>query len=264
VADFADRWTREGNEQIHRTAESRGMTKSHVPDATVQSALNRANLPLDKRVAEDIVADRAFAMTALSTTLHEIRRRNPSTLAMIARTRMDTEQIAMLLSVDPDEPGVDIRVRESAVRARSHESKRADLATALQSQAITPDQFRHTLATDLDSPLSESDHLHVVAAQHAAMRVASGEEWQPMPLGGRAIMYIEAFRDATVSRAARDPQAKERLTRAIDAQEQFEFSRQMMFNPEMQMQAQTSAEPAVQAQPQPQTVGQLIGGSGGV
>ena len=264
IMELSDRYARDGNDQIHRTDSVRGETKSHVPDATVQSALNRANLPLDKRVAEDIASDADFARMALSTTLHEVRRRNPSTLVVLNRARLDREQIAAILSADPDDPGVEIRVRESAVRARSHESKRADLNTALQSQAISPQQYRMTLASDLDSPVSESDRLHAVAAQEAAMRVASGEEWMPQPLGERAMTYIEAFRDASVSRrATRDPQSKERLMRAIDAQEQFEFARAMALNPEMQMQSQMSAGQAATAQPQPQTVGQLIGGSGG-
>lgn len=264
VMEMSDRYAREGSEQIHRTAESRGVTKSHVPDATVQAALDRANLPLDKRVEEDREVDRQFAEMAMGTMAREVHARNPSTLAALTKVGIGADEIAVILRTDPDAIGVEITVRESAVRARSHESRRADLNAALQAQAITPQQYQLALATDLDSPLSESDRLHVVQARKAAMRVAMGEEWAPIPLGERTPIYIAAFVDALVSeRASRDPAMKERLSRAIDAQEQYEFMRAMSLNPEAMQQAPQSAEP-VPTEPRPMTVGDLLGAAGGV
>lgn len=219
IAELAERERISALEKVHRPDIARGVTKSHVPDATNQAALERADEVGSSRIREDLETDARLLKTMLGTMILNVRGRSPGVLAELHRRRWDADALATLAKMDPYEPGVTIRVRESSVRARSHQSRKRDLETALMNQAIDGKQFRRGMAIDLDSPLFADDAYFERQANKAARAVVAGRRWSPMRLGTYHESFLSAFRRALLSREAQaDPAVAERLNEAINLQ----------------------------------------------
>lgn len=224
---------REGSmrEQSFRSEGNLGGTKSHVPDASFQKAIQEADQVLGIRVQQDVMEyERAIEMV-LGTGIRMAKEKVPSTLVTLRKAGFDGDDFAVLMSEDDEQPACKIKVREGTVRHRSYDAKRVDLQNAAQQGQIEAPDFRAAMA-DLDAPLTDSDKSNRQYANRVAVDVMAGMPFEPLPLGidgGTAL--LRALRHALMDRRVqKDPEAKARLVEAIELQEQ------MMLGPAVQEQ----------------------------
>ena len=195
-----------------------GSLKTHTPDASFQRALNEGGQVHGVRVAKDRRTYEYLLGVVHGTTIKHVQERNPGTLAFLTQRGFGAQEFANLLESDPYDPPILLSIREGSIRARSHEAKKADLDFALQAQAITPDEYRWAMADSLDAPLTEDDRQMRAYAKRMAMRIVSGEEWQPGPVGKWGTLLIGEFIRARFDdNAASDPEAQARLVRAVQS-----------------------------------------------
>jgi len=208
-------------ENVFRSEGMMGVTKTHVPDASFQTALEQADQVLGIRVKEDVTQYNKLIRVLAGTVVRNVHEEKPSTVAMLNRSGFDEQDFFALLNTDPAYLGCDLGLRSSSVRFRSHDSRRRDLDSALQMQAVTPVQWRAALAGDLDSPVTDEDRRMQRAARKAAAQVVAGRRWTPLPLGADGTeIYVRAFRAAlTDPRVQLDAEAMIRLSEAIEGQE---------------------------------------------
>lgn len=211
-------------EQSFRAEGNFGATKSHVPDASFQRALNEADQVHAIRVNDDVQRYEELLTVLLGTTIKNAKDRSPSTLATLSLAGFDGDDFADFLQFDHERPPAQVKIREGTVRHRSYAAKRQDLDNAMMNQGIRPESYREALA-QMDSPLTESDRESRFFARRAAQKVLEGEPFEPMNLGIEAgEMLLTALRSALMSREAQaDPQKKAMLQEAIALQEQVTF-----------------------------------------
>lgn len=256
VMDMAAAMEASMREQAFRSEGSFGVTKSHVPDSSFQSAIEQADQILDIRVRQDVETYQRLMHVLLGTVIQNAQSHAPSTLAMLRKAGLDEQDFAMLMEADPLDPGCTIKLRESSIRHRSPQSRLQEIKEAAQLQFIDPLTYRMTMASDLDMPLTQADRNLVTQANRAAVRIMSGEEWTPLPLGAEGgQVFITAFRAAMLDKKC-PPDAIERLYTAILAQQEMMMEEAMATNPEA-MQPQQAA-PAGAAPQEPQTLGDLL------
>lgn len=244
---------------VHRPPVSQGQTKSHVADATYQTAIDQADQPLSMRVREDLDRYAVFFDTMLGTVVNFTKKGSPTTLAELRYAGFDDEDFSAIMGMDPTRLGVNIRIRESSVRMRSNTQKRQDLANAVAVQAIGPMEYRAAFAQTIDSPITDTDGVFASEAEKSALRVMLGEEWVPVSLGQYAEFFLTAFRKSLFDRRIQnDTEAKDRLWRAIQNQTMFEAALTQAQQPTTDS-ALTNAEPQpVEADDADMAVGRII------
>ena len=261
ITDLMERERESAFEKVSRPDIARGTTKSHVPDSTFQTALEQANQIGQMRVQEDVESVTELFNVLLGTQLNAVRSASPSILSALRRRGFEPEDFTNLLSLEPNDPQVRVRVRQTSVRNRSHERRKADLDAALVAQAITPQEYRRAVAEDLDIPLTADDRVYSRNASRSVQRIIMGEEWSPIPLGDRTDIFLNAFRQGMFDRRLKkDPEAGERLKRALQSQLLMFQQEQALFNPQPQApQQQAEAAPAGPQPGQSFTVADLLG-----
>lgn len=240
-------------DKVHTSEGMWGGLKTHTPDASFQRALNEAGQVLGVRVAKDRKAYEYMLGVMLGTTIKHVQERNPGTLAYLTQRGFAAQEFTQILESDPFDPPVLLSIREGSIRARSYEAKKADLDFALQNQAILPDEYRWALADSLDAPLTESDRQMRSFAKRWAMRIVSGEEWIPGPVGRWGSLFIEEFTRARFdTRTIEDIPAQQRLARALQSVYSFMWQeRALMAGPaEMGAQAPVPQEGEAETEPQ--------------
>lgn len=216
-------------EQSHKAEGSLGVTKSHVPDATFQRAMDEADQVLGARVSDDISAHERMAKILCGTAIKHAQAGSPSILAALGRAGFGEEEFAIVSGMDPTGGRYSLKIRESSIRYRPLSRRRADLDAAMAAKALRPMQYRRELAAGQDTPITQDDGYFIYDAQKAAMRVVSGMEWEPLSLGDYGEIYIDEFRKALVSQAATlDPMVRQRLNAAIIGQQAIAAREQML------------------------------------
>lgn len=242
-------------ESVFRAEGNFGVTKSHVPDSSFQSAIEQADQILDIRVRQDVETYQKIAAVMLGTVIQAVQAQAPSVLAMLRKAGLGEEDFAELMQADPYDLDCTIKLRESAIRHRPPQARLQEIKEAADRQMIDPLTYRMAMAGDLDMPLTQADRNMLSRANRWAVRILAGEEWTPLPMGVEASqVFIRAFQEAMLDRRA-DQAAVERLARAVMAQEEMAFEQMMASNPEA-MAAQ--AAPAEPAQQEPQTLSDLL------
>lgn len=218
IQELVAGYQQEMRKNVHRADVTTGVTKSHVPNAVYQTALDEANQVLGNRIREDMRSHEGLLGTVLGTTVKLAQDGSPSALAFLRRYGFDAADFSQIALTDPRYPACSIRIRESSIRYQSREEKEARLWKAVELQALPPQKIRLALA-DMDTPLDDADKAMFTAARKAAVRVLLGEEWQGMMLGEYGDMFVAEFRRAAFDRRAElDPEARARLARAIEVQ----------------------------------------------
>lgn len=204
--------------QVHRPDITTGSTKSHVPDASYQTAIRNANQVLGNRIREDVTAHE-FLLSCVNGTLVSLAKEGtPAVLARLDSLGFDADEYAAIAQTDPVNTGVDVTLRDSVIRYQTKEEKEERLWRGIQAQAIAPSKLRMALAA-MDTPIDDTDRRFQSDSKKAALRVLLGEEWTPRPLGEHAEMFVESFRMAMMDRRAiRDPETSARLDRAVQSQ----------------------------------------------
>lgn len=261
VAEYDDTARR----NVFRNEQSMGEgLKTHTPASVYQQLNYEGDRVHGQRVDGDIQAYEKIMSVMLGTVVKGVHEGNPSTLAMLRRAKFDAEEIGVLLEVDPNYPACGIRIPESAVRYRSTVERRNALVQAVQTQAIDADRFRRGMA-ELDVPLDNEDAYMRAQIGKWVMAVVNGEEWQPIPLGDYTPWLLSQFRRAYGEKSVRySRESKDRITRAILAQQQFEAEVQAAtMAPQAMMEGAARGAATTQAQPEPapeppQTIGDMI------
>lgn len=247
LVQLADREERKAMDKVSRPEVSQGATKSHVPDATFQTAIELADQIGNTRVSEDVETDARFVRVMLGTATLAAQMGSPGVLGVLGRRGFSEQDFRIIAEADPYDIGMRVVVRQSSVRNRSHESRRNDLSAALVNQAISPSEFRRGMAT-LDTPIIDDDKVMEREAYKAAARIVRGEQWTPIPLGSDTDTFLSAFRRALVDpRSQSDPTVVERLTRAIMDQTAMRTQEMFAADPNLQLQQQQNATAAMQA-----------------
>lgn len=236
-------------ENTFRSEGNFGGLKSHVPDASYQSALEEAGQVLGIRVNEDIKGTYEPLMAVLlGTQLGHIQSGSPGTLAQLQQDGFDAEDFGELASMDPLYPPCRITVNEASVRYRSPDAKRQQLIQAVQLQAVTPEDFRMSMA-GLDSPTSDTDQYMSTEIGKAVSKLLMAGEFEAEPLGQYSKWMIAALQKALFDKRCKaNPQLRQMVREAIVQQQQVMMQEMMMSDPAMM--AQQQAQPA-QAAAQP-------------
>lgn len=254
MLDMMERTQQEMRDHTFRSEANFGVTKSHVPDTSVQRLLEESDQVIGIRIQEDLSSDDHLLTNLLGTVARGVQRSDPGVLAPLGRAGLGAAQFAGLLATDPDGPGVEVKVRESSVRYRSHESRKQDMMDAVRVGALPPDHLRRAMAAEADRPLVEADREMARNIRDAVVRIVRGEEWTPYSLGEYAGWFVNECQRAMLGRGT-DQAARERLTRAVFAQRQMAVTEEMAAQPPQPQQA----PPQEQAEPQPTTLGELLG-----
>lgn len=211
----------EMREQVHRAELNMGVVKSHVPASADLRARQAADEVFGQRVQNDIEKIEQLLPVALGTTIMLAQQMSPTVLQTLQRGGLNEQDFGELLTMDPVNLPVRIKVRESSIRYRSQDTRKQDLLTALQFQQIGGPELRRAMARDLDSALTDDDGFFSAEAERAAMAVIAGQPWQPMPLGQYSAFFIEAFRRGLMSREAKsNPAIRQGLIQAIVSQQE--------------------------------------------
>ena len=221
---------------------------SHVPDASYQSALEEAGQVLGIRVNEDIKGTYEPLMAVLlGTQLGHIQSGSPGTLAQLQQDGFDAEDFGELASMDPLYPPCRITVNEASVRYRSPDAKRQQLIQAVQLQAVSPEDFRMSMA-GLDSPTSDTDQYMSTEIGKAVSKLLVTGEFEAEPLGQYGKWMIAALQKALFDKRCKaNPQLRQMVREAIVQQQQVSMQEMMMNDPRMM--AQQQAQPAQAAAP---------------
>lgn len=249
LLDIADREYDMASEMVGRPPVTGGETKSHVPNSTFQSAINQADQIGNVRVQLDVETDARFLTMMLGTMVKCVQGYSPSTIQALQKRGFEEEDLAVMMAMDPNDPGLRVVVRQSTVRNRSHELRRTELIDGVQNQLLTPLRARAALSS-IDSELVTDDKAMTREATRAAMAVLMGQEWTPRPLGEWSEFFVDAFRRSLVDPKARnDMEALARLTRAIHSQTQLAVQEQIMSDPKVQAEMQMTAQQAAAKPP---------------
>lgn len=208
-------------DQVSRSEIHQGRLKTHQTNQGLRMAVELSELPLDDRIASDVEQYERLIAVLLSTGLRGLRDGSPDIARLLVRAGFDASDLGLLAGVDPDAPPVTLRLQNQAIRNRSRESRRQEVFDLAATGGITGEDVRRILSGDLDMPVSDLDKQATRWARVMAMRVVSGAEWVPMPVGRYGMVLVEEFtRALTDRRSERVPGAVERLARAIAAQQQ--------------------------------------------
>jgi hypothetical protein len=217
---LADQYEMSMREQVHRSEGNFGATKSHVPNASFQSAIEQADQVPGTRMVEDLETDVRILEALLGTVMKQVKQMSPCTLGRLRAKRFAPDDLAMLYQMDPVHLECRVRVREGSVRYRSANAKREDLTTALVQKAILPEEFRIAAARDLDMPVMEDDRFFERKCAKIAQMVLRGMHFEPLPLGKYTPWLLAALRRALLDDAAHhNPEIQQNIAMAIQAQE---------------------------------------------
>ncbi len=205
--------------QIHTAPGNFGELQTHVPNASFQRAMEEAGQVLDGRVHEDKTAGERLLTVLLGTTKKLMMEGNPSTLALLDQHGFTTEDLMLMMEDDPHYPENTVSIRDGSIRVRSWNAKMQALDSALQAQAISPQDYRRELASTLDSPLTQDDKLFATSFEKIARQVLVGDaEFVPMPIS-RGQELVQTLERALLDPIAmRDPMAKQRVLDAVQLQ----------------------------------------------
>lgn len=224
---------------------------SHVPDSSFARAIEESGQVLGIRVNEDITqGDERLLPVLLGTMVANVQGYSPGTLAYLRKEGFDDSDFAELAVVDPDYPACEIKVRDASARYRSAESKRQQLTEAVQLQIISPDDCRRSMASDLDTPMSDDDRYYLSEIRKAVDTLLRTGEYEPMSWGTYTSWAIRELQKAQLDpRCKADPALREAVRGAIIGQQQYAVQEQMMLQvPEA---AGAGGEPASQSVVQP-------------
>lgn len=209
--------------------------KSHVADQTFDRLINQSDQVLGIRVQEDILAYQQIAMVLLGTIVGNVQAASPSTLAALDEAGYDDQDRMVLLTTDPAYPACSITVTESSIRYRSLMEKRADLNDALAAQALSPDAYREAMAELSVAVTPKDKHMQQQLSKLVATLV-EGQPWEPIPLGEFGSWCLSLMRQALLDRRVRkQPQIRQMIVQAIQAQTLMNTQEAMAANPETQL-----------------------------
>jgi hypothetical protein len=262
--DAIERATDSMRESAHKAPGSFGDVKTHVTSDAFNRSQDEAGEVSDERIQNDVEAHEKLISVLHATGIKHVKEEVPAILGLLRRAGMDEEGFGDLIREDENQPFVTIKVRDESIRYRSHRQRRIDLETAAQNQMIDPITYRITNARDLETPILKRDGQMALDAKKAARRVLLGEEWVPIDLGEYTELFVAEFRSAMFDKYTRnDPEARDRLSRAIDSQRQKSAQAAMAADPELlaqQLQAEQAQDTIEQEQPAPVTVSDLLDG----
>ena len=229
VVNLAERQEQAIMERGHRYDINQGRTQSHVPNSTYRTALDQADQVLSQRVLEDIANLEPWLETMLGTYIALAQQQSPGVLDSLNKAGFDERDAVFIMEADPANVACKIKIRESSIRHRPHSERRSDLDSALMAQAITPEEYRRALASDLDTPVTQMDAYYQMEAERAASAILEGTPWQPIPLGRYSTLFIDQFRSALLSKQAKaNPQIAQMLSMAIAQQTEAMVAEQML------------------------------------
>ncbi len=252
-------------EAAHKAPGSFGDVKTHVTSDAFNRAQDEAGEVPDDRIQSDVEAHEHLIRVLHGTGIQHVQDETPIILGAMRRAGMEQDGFADILNEDAQTPKTRIKVRDESIRYRSHRQRRLDLDNAAALKLIDPIPYRMTKARDMGAPVIALDGKMAMSAKKSARRVMLSDEWEPVDLGEYTELFVSEFRTAMFDKFARnDPEAKARLSRAIDAQRQKSAMAEMAADPELiaqQLQQEQAASTIEQEQQQgPVTVTDLLDG----
>lgn len=249
-------------EKVHKAPGNFGEEKSHVPFKTTERVMDDADQVTSVRMAGDVVAHEYLIGVLHATTVKLVQGRNTPTLAMLSAAGFDGQDYSVMLQSDPVNPSVKLTIREGSFRNVSTAARKANLDNAAQLQMIDKDDYQQAMADTLQLPLTEESRQMSDYAKKESLKVMYGAEWVAKPLGRWNKIIIEAFVRAQADRrVADDPEALQRLGRAIQSQMQMQYQEMLMANPELAAKAQAAASGGGTPEAQPEQPGPQPGQS---
>ena len=208
-----------------RSAGHAGEVKSHVADDTVERTMEASEITSDDRVDADIAEYERFIESITSSQIRLAQAGSISSQRLLFDAGLNDEQAGLVLSIDPFRQLPRLKIAEESIRRRSRSQQKRDIAMLANTGAFAndPDEMRRLLV-GIDMPVSNHDKAIQQASEIMAVKVASGEPFQPYPMGRDAMFLIEALRRQAAQ--ADNPQIKQLITQAIVSQQQVEQATQ--------------------------------------
>lgn len=235
LSEMMSRYPLEAKEKIHTSEGQYGKVPTHVPTENFQRSMDAADQVNDVRGQNDLRSYRYLIGVLHGTALKLAQERVPGVLGAMSQADFDEQDFAVVATADYRRPRTVVEVRPGTVNKRSMQAKKQDLDFALQNKAITPMQYQKALG-EYDSPLTQDLSQMLGEARKAALRIITGENWDPMtPLGEWSYLFTSEFTRAMFDkRAKKDPSAKQRLAAAIQSIYQMQQVEASMAQPVVQ------------------------------
>lgn len=213
-------------DQVHISPGSVGITPTHVPNASFQTALNEGGAVDDQIIAEDKATYEDLLSVALGTAKALVQKQDPGILALLDKHGFSGDEMMSLARGDPAYPSCKLTISDGSIRHRSWNAQKQDLDAAAMSATpmIDAKTYRREMAGTMDAPLVQDDKLFAVAFAKMAAGVLTGEyQFEPLALDAdRASDLLLELQRALVSRdAIGDPLTRQRVMGAIQSQRQF-------------------------------------------
>lgn len=214
-----DRIPESARNKVHRSALHLGQGKSHVPDVTTNRLLQESDKVLSRIVEQHSASYGDIVRVAIGTMRMALAKGSPSMLRRWVEDGFTEEQLVQFNKMDPIKLGLDITIPRESIRMRSPEEKKQEILAVMGSNnpILSNEESRYALATDAQSPLTTADSRLIAFASRSAERILAGQEWKAMPeVDHQMILYV--FRQALYNYNGTDPEAKDRIQRAIGIQ----------------------------------------------
>jgi len=205
-------------ESAFQSAAHQGQVKSHVPDASFQLAADLSQLPLDDRVKDDVNTYQELITNMIATGIGLIRSGSPEIVLSLQEQGFTTEMIGKLAMMDSNRMPISIRLRDQALRPRSRQQRVAQIERAVELGGLDPSRLP-ILFAELDVPIDMVVKETIQYSNRVATNMLDGQPFQPILLGNRAQIMIDALQRAAMSETARsNPQIGEAVQEAIITQ----------------------------------------------
>lgn len=167
--------------QLHLTDANLGMGKTHIPQAVTARLLSEGNSVIDNIILRDV----DVYSDALKLTLGTVRRVCAQPNRMLARLRdrhgFSVDDLEVLLTLDPYNNPLSVRVRQHSVITRSIAERTQQLNESVAMGGITPKQAVIAMSEELERPVLRSHDLQIRFCQNAVRQTIAGAEWPGLP-----------------------------------------------------------------------------------
>lgn len=207
------RYIGELRESAGHTPMHSGQVKTHIADASHQTALELVEMPEDDRREADARSVQAVIEVAAATLIRAVQGGSPTIIDALDKAGVNENMFGEMLNMDPNNLRVSLKINPESIRRRSRGQAARDLERFMQYGANENPVVRAALA-ELDFPVFESDKKISRWANQAVARVLNGYPYEPVPVGQMLPLVQQVIREAMMSDKARNPQVRAALDEA--------------------------------------------------
>jgi len=201
-------------ESAFQSSVHRGQLKSHVTDGAVQLAADLVERPLDDRVKDDVESYQRLISTITATGIGMVRSESPDLIVSMTKQGFSNQMIGEIGNMDPTSMPVSLALRDQALRPRSRQQRVSQVERGIELGAVDPSTYSRLMAT-LDMAIDPLDKETMQFANMTAAGMLDGQPYQPISLGSRVNIMLDALQRASMDTIARaNPEIQQAIEEA--------------------------------------------------